>query len=258
MAVSPNLSKLKLDQFARRFRGESIQLSTSFSYFCAAMPMGEEELKEYLQEPIAALPPSISSRLPRILICLVPYLEQPAVSSKSRKTKAGDQIVSMDKPDASKQLMTANMPHGADMVLAFGIKDQEVADYHYHFYRSISSLVADKLVPKEWDPFLDLLSLEFDAEVHGEVDESSWNLKEAMLADEPNFKRSSKQFQEYAKQGFIDTLTLYLHGICCDIDVEPGPRQLRTSYLRKRLLLMKSLFVPGEGFAVFPEDEKNT
>jgi len=62
MAVSSNLSKLKLDQFARRFRGESIQLSSSFSYFCAAMPLAEDDLKEYLQEPIAALPPSISSR----------------------------------------------------------------------------------------------------------------------------------------------------------------------------------------------------
>ena len=255
MAVLLQLSKLKLDQFTRRFRGESIPLGTSFSYFCAATPLGDDDRKEYLEEPIAALPPAISSRLPRILICLVPYLEMAAV--KSKKKNAGDQIVSMDKPDANKQLAVARMVDGGQMILAFGIKDQELADYHYHFYRSIATLVADKLTTVEWDKYLDLLGTEFEAEAHGEVDESSWDLKEQLTALDLKFKRTLKPCIEYAKQSLIDTLTLYLHGICCDIDVEPGPRQLRTSFLRKRLQLFKSLFAPGEGFSVFPEDEKN-
>jgi len=56
------------------------------------------------------------------------------------------------------------------------------------------------------------------------------------------------------RQSFIDTLTLYLHGICCDIDVEPGPRQIPSNHLRKRLQLLKELFPPPQGYAVFPED----
>ena len=56
-----------------------------------------------------------------------------------------------------------------------------------------------------------------------------------------------------ARQSFADTLTLYLHGICCDIDVDTGPRQLPSRYLRRRLLLLEELFAPPPGYAVFPE-----
>ena len=61
MPAQPDLSKLSVRQFAERFRGEMISLSTTFSYFCASVPMSEEDLKEYLEEPVASLPPSIAS-----------------------------------------------------------------------------------------------------------------------------------------------------------------------------------------------------
>jgi len=44
-----------------------------------------------------------------------------------------------------------------------------------------------------------------------------------------------------------------LHGICCDIDVDTGPRQLPSRNLRKRLMLLEELFPPPQGYAVFPE-----
>ena len=65
--------------------------------------------------------------------------------------------------------------------------------------------------------------------------------------------RGGKAFRDYAQQSFIDTLTLYLHGICCDIDVDTGPRQLPSRYLRRRLLALEELFQPPSGYAVFPE-----
>jgi hypothetical protein len=65
--------------------------------------------------------------------------------------------------------------------------------------------------------------------------------------------RGGKAFRDYARQSFIDTLTLYLHGICCDIDVDTGPRQLPSRYLRRRLLALEELFPPPKGYAVFPE-----
>jgi hypothetical protein len=58
----------------------------------------------------------------------------------------------------------------------------------------------------------------------------------------------------YAQTSFIDTLTLYLHGICCDIDVEPGPRQLPSRHLRKRLKLLQQMLPAPKGYAVFPEE----
>jgi hypothetical protein len=49
---------------------------------------------------------------------------------------------------------------------------------------------------------------------------------------------------------------LYLHGICCDIDVDPGPRQLASNHIRKRLRYLRGLYPPPEGYAVLPEDQK--
>jgi hypothetical protein len=91
--------------------------------------------------------------------------------------------------------------------------------------------------------------------VHGEVDEESWHMKQALLRRQSNVRKETKAFRDYARQSFIDTLTLYLHGICCDIDVETGPRQLQSRYLRKRLSLLYELFPPPEGYAVFPEHQ---
>ena len=41
-------SKLSVRQFAEQFRGEMIPLSSSISYYCASVPMSEDDLKEYL------------------------------------------------------------------------------------------------------------------------------------------------------------------------------------------------------------------
>ena len=61
MSAQPDLSKLSVGQFAEQFRSEMIPLSNTFSYFCASVPLTEEDLKEYLEEPIAALPPAIAT-----------------------------------------------------------------------------------------------------------------------------------------------------------------------------------------------------
>src|SRR5271170_5481716 len=76
MPAQLDLSKLSVTQFAERFRAEMIPLSTTFSYFCASVPMSEEDLKEYLEERVAALSPLIAAALPKISILLVPYLER--------------------------------------------------------------------------------------------------------------------------------------------------------------------------------------
>ena len=47
-----------------------------------------------------------------------------------------------------------------------------------------------------------------------------------------------------------------MHGICCDIDVETGPRQLPSRYLRKRLEVLLGLYPPPAGYAVFPEHQE--
>ena len=81
--VPATYSRVSVGQFAERFRGEVIPLSNTFSYFCASLPMSEDVLKEYLEEPVAALPPAIAAMLPRISILLVPYLERSAEKAKA-------------------------------------------------------------------------------------------------------------------------------------------------------------------------------
>ena len=249
MPAQLDLSKLSVTQFAERFRGEMIPLSNTFSYFCASIPLSEEDLKEYLEEPVAALPALITSALPKISILLVPYLEK-AAEKKRAEPPAAD-LVSIERPPEGRLSTFTQLKLGEETVLAFALKDQEVAEYHYRFYHLLATLLADQWSEVVETRYSRLLREEAAADVHGEVDEPSWRLKQS-LRRSPK-ARDGKIFREYARQSFADTLTLYLHGICCDIDVDTGPRQLPSRYLRKRLLLLEELFPPPKGYAVFPE-----
>ena len=130
-----------------------------------------------------------------------------------------------------------------------GVKDIEVADYHYQFYNALAGVVAERWPQDVQERFFRTIREELSAEVHGEVDEKSWHLKQALLRRQTNVRKETKLFREYARQAFEDTLTLYLHGTCCDIDVETGPRQMPSRYLRRRLELLISLYPPPEGYA---------
>jgi hypothetical protein len=251
MPAQPDLSKLSVTQFAERFRGEMIPLSNTFSYFCASVPMSEEDLKEYLEEPVAALPPTIAQALPKISILLVPYLERGDGHEKRKATLPGADYVSIERPPEGRLSPYTQLKLGEETVLAFALKDQEVAEYHYRFYHLLATLMAEHWSDDVETRYIRVLRDELSADVHGEVDEPSWRLKQAMRRSQN--VRNGKAFREYARQSFADTLTLYLHGICCDIDVDTGPRQLPSRYLRKRLLLLEELFAPPPGYAVFPE-----
>src|SRR5579864_4532760 len=144
-----------------------------------------------------------------------------------------------------------------DAVLVFAVKDEEMAEYHFSFYNAIGALVADSTVDRSArDKFYGLIREELGAEVHGEVDERSWRLKQSLIRRQTNTRKETKLFQDYARQAFEDTLTLFLHGICCDIDVETGPRQMPSRYLRRRLELLTELYPPPKGYAVLPEQVK--
>jgi len=251
MPAQLDLSKLSVTQFAERFRGEMIPLSNTFSYFCASVPMSEEDLKEYLEEPVAALPPAIAGALPKISILLVPYLERGDGHEKRKTAPPAADYVSIERPPEGRLSPYTQLKLGDETVLAFALKDQEVAEYHYRFYHLLATLMADHWTDDIETRYIRVLRDELSADVHGEVDEPSWRLKQAMRRSQN--VRNGKAFREYARQSFADTLTLYLHGICCDIDVDTGPRQLPSRNLRKRLLLLEEVFPPPQGYAVFPE-----
>jgi len=249
---SPSLpSRLQLVQFADHFRSEMVPLGNRICYFAAAVPLSEDDRRELLEEPVAALPPSLAALLPEIRIFLVPYLCR---TRARHQQEAGDTFIATEPPESGESVPSSTVLELDGAVLAFAVKGAEVADHHYRFYRAIAELVADSLpggIPKEYEA---LLEAELKAGAHGEVDDASWRLKNELTRRDRNFKRPTDRLRQYVRQSFIDTLTLYLHGICCDIDVEPGPRQIPSNYLRKRLQLLKELFPPPQGYAVFPED----
>ena len=240
-------SRLTVEELAHRFRGEMVPLNSKFSYF-TAMPVAEEDLKQYLDDPIAALPPAVCEILTPVGVLLVPYLEK-------GNGKEGD-VVTYEKPHENRQMVASRYISDDVATLVFAIKDEDVSDYHYCFYNAIASLAVRRLPADTQESFYRVLREELSSEVHGEVDEKSWHLKQGLLRRQTNIRRETKLFREYAAQSFEDTLTLYLHGICCDIDVETGPRQMPSRYLRKRLELLHSLYPPPDGFAVFPEELK--
>src|ERR1700722_16851513 len=253
MPAQLDLTRLSVRQFAERFKSEMIPLSNTFSYFCASVPMTEDDLKEYLQEPVAALPPAMTAALPRISILLVPYLERAngGHGPKSRSKTPASDFVTVEKPPEGKISTSTQLRLGDETVLAFALKDQEVAEYHYRFYHLLATLMGDHWTNEVETAFSRVLLEELNADAHGEGDEPSWRLKQGLRRTKSG--RSGKAFREYSRQSFVDTLTLYLHGICCDIDVDTGPRQLPSRYLRKRLMALEQMFPPPAGYAVFPE-----
>jgi hypothetical protein len=257
-SAQPNSSRVSVGQFAEKFRSEAIPLSNTFSYFCASVPMSEDVLKEYLEEPIAALPPKIAAMLPRVSILLVPYLER-CGAAKARGNgrraleKLSDFVVS-ERPAENQISWVSQVIFENETVLVFALKEHDVAEYHYRFFRHLAALVADKWEPDANARYVGLLREELSAGVHGEVDEESWQAKQTLLRRQSSVKKESAPFLDYARLSFVDTLTLYLHGICCDIDVETGPRQLPSRYLRKRLNLLRGVYPPPAGYSVFPEE----
>jgi hypothetical protein len=63
MSTETQVGRLRVQEFADRFRHEVIPLTNSVSYF-SAVPIVEEDLKDYLQDPVAALPPAIQRSCP--------------------------------------------------------------------------------------------------------------------------------------------------------------------------------------------------
>jgi hypothetical protein len=247
MSTDTDRARLTVEELAARFRGEMIPLTSKFSYF-STVPVAEEDLRQYLNDPITAISPAIVAALPQTGLILAPYLEK-------GNGKGGDSVT-FERPPEARYLAYVRRDVGDMVVLVLGIKDIEVADYHYQLYSALSALVAERWPQEVQERFFRTIREELSADVHGEVDERSWHLKQALQRRQTNVRKETKLFREYARQAFEDTLTLYLHGTCCDIDVETGPRQMPSRYLRRRLELLLSLFPPPEGYAVLPEQLK--
>jgi hypothetical protein len=239
---------LPVETFAQPIWGKTHPLDQQFSYHASGVNIQDEDLKDYLQEPIAALPPAVRQRLGVIHVVFVPYLE----------TGEGGQLVVTDQPPDKENAVAAARVERRDQqgtMLLFAMQEPNLGDLHYHFFRWIGRLVADLADDASLEAFGDLLVSELNEPFHGEVDDESWRLKQDLYERDEPVTPGSPGFREYARTAFGDTLTLYLHGLCCDIDVEPGPRQLPSRPLRRRLELLEQIYRPPQGYSVFPPVE---
>ena len=246
MKPSENVqARKRVDELSRKLRPDLLRLTDKIAYYLL-FPVADEDLAQYLNDPIEALPAAICELLPKVAIVLVPYLE--------KSTGKASPSVSEEKP-AEPRIRLSAAVEGVDYTtLFFAVKGEQVSDYHYYLYDELALIVSHRWPARVQEVWHGLLREELNAEVHGEVDEKSWHLKQTLLRRSMAARKDGKPFRDYSRQSFEDTLTLYLHGLCCDIDVETGPRQLPGRYLRKRLEALKTLFPPPEGHPVFPED----
>jgi len=230
---------------ARQVTGQMVPVNSGFSFFCTT-PIVEEDLKQYVHEPIAALPPALAQFLPPVGLLLVPHLEIGA--------GRGPALISFDEPAPERSLVASEVIIDDRLTIALATAGIDMSEYHYTLYDALAVQVAQRAPKSVIEDFGNMLREEVKAEAHGEIREDSWTLKQKYLhRTGGNGKRELALWSAYQKQSLRDTLTLFLHGICCDIDVEAGPRQLASRYIRKRLELLKAAFPPPEGYAVFPE-----
>jgi len=258
-------TKVSVESFAAQCGGQMVPLSNSISYF-AALPLKDDELRRLLFDPVAAVPPSVSETIPKLCIVLVPYLEkaggrentdgaEPQNNSGRPKNEANPlEMVTYERPGQNRRLLSAVTELDGEIFLFLGVKDEEVADYHYTFYVNIAELMARRSDSPAPQRFFELLRSELKNNTHGEIDEKSWRMKEQLVRRQSDLSRDTKLRQGYFRQALEDTLTLYLHGLCCDIDVDSGPRQLASRHIRRRLELLRELWPPPAGFALFPEE----
>lgn len=238
-------SRTAIDLLASTIGPDMVPLGRGFSYF-SAIPLADEDLREFVHEPIAALPPGVCETIAPVRVVIAPYLE--------RVEPDGVPRVAFDAPPPEKRLRSAFLLDH-DSTLFFATRDETPSDYHQAFFSTLAHLLSRRIEKTTLSKYAELLDAELEHHVHGEVDEPSWdrkqNLSLAAGTDRPTTK--SKAFREYAAQSFADTMTLYMHGICCDIDVETGPRQMPSRWLRKRLEALYQMFPPPQGRPVLPE-----
>ena len=98
--------------------------------------MADDDLRQYLNDPIAAISPAIVAALPKMGILLAPYLEK-------GNGKEADSVT-FERPPEHRYIPSSRHELGDMTMLALGIKEIEVADYHYQFYSALAAIMADR------------------------------------------------------------------------------------------------------------------
>lgn len=261
-------SSIPIDAFVEQFRGDMIPLNRAFSYF-PVLPIEESELRHLVFDPVSAMPPKVGEIVGEVRVVLAPYLDAGDTAANApgqvapqngggKHTAARSESIVFQQPEEKRRIAAVRIERGGATYLFLAVRDEDVSDYHYFLYSELAGLLAKRMEAALARKYSDLLREELEIEAHGEIDEKSWRLKEQLLRRPLNPRGSSKALQNYFRQSLEDSATLYLHGLCCDIDVEAGPRQLASRYIRRRLNVLREMLPPPDGVPLFPEEINET
>ena len=240
---STSITRIAVEEFAGQCRRHLVPLTSHLSCF-QAVSLDAEQQRQFLQEPTEAIPTALLERLVPLRLLLVPYLEKGTAGSPG--------LVAFEKPSNQRLLRRAIFDVREEMFLLFAVEQQDVADYHYELFSMVAGLACGALREEEFSRFSTLVLDELNRGTRGEVDEAGLHLKLQLQRRQHLPGRNTKLMRRYVRQALEDTLTLFLHGLCCDINVDPGPRQLASRYLRRRLELLAEIFPPNPGHLLFP------
>lgn len=244
---TPADSKVSVNSFARHSSGQMIPVNKTISYF-SVIPLEDAELQRLIYDPASAMPARVGEIVPNLRIVIVGYLESAATADDPSP------LVVFQQPSDPDRVFSASVETDDDVFVFLAVKDEDMADSHDSYYYELAKAVVARAPEDVTSLFAKTIREELRKDVRGEIDDRSWKLKDELLRTQANPASDSELFREYLAQAFCDTLALYFHGLCCDIDVESGPRQLASKWIRRRLEAVREMMPPPKGVALFPEE----
>ena len=250
MTVAAKPTKLSIAEFIAQCHDVLIPVpGTSLAYF-SAVPLDSPDQDHLINDPVSALPPGLSKILPNLRLVYVPYLElgEPAPEGGS------DVVISFQRPREEIKRLSAFETVGDESFLFVSAGFGEETDMHEVLFGALAQQIVSSSDAPFVAPFHKLVSAELRNRVHGEVGDIAWDLKKSLLGLQSDENERSDLRKRYLDQALRDTVALYLHGLCCDIDLRANPKQLASKYIRKRLLVIKDHLPPPAGVGLFPSD----
>ena len=250
MTVAAKPTKLGIAEFIAQCHDVLIPVpGTSLAYF-SAVPLDSPDQDHLINDPVSAFPPGLSKILPNLRLVYVPYLElgEPAPDGGS------DVVISFQRPPEEIRRLSAFETVGDESFLFVSAGFGEEADIHEVLFGALAQQIVSSSDAPFVAPFHKLVSAELRNRVHGEVGDIAWDLKKSLLGPQADENERANLRKRYFEQALRDTVALYLHGLCCDIDLRANPKQLASKYIRKRLLVIKDHLPPPEGVGLFPSD----
>ncbi len=245
-------AKLTTAEFVQQCRETVIPLAGSLGYF-SLLPLDESEYDRLVHYPTSAFPPRLQEIIPNLRLILVPYLvsDPPA---PDRASEDGSVFIEFrPRPEAVSRLATFETRE-SETYLFLAVRDEAVSDAHVILYHELADRLVSLATEDFCAAFAKLVNGELKKNVRGELEEDAWQLKKELLSYQGDAEGKSALLDRYHRLALRDSLALYLHGLCCDIDLHTGPKQLPSSAIRSRLVLLKKQMPPPEGVALFPEE----